>query len=219
LPHRRSPTAVTGAIAMAAAIKRAIRIEAAEIGETTTAGAARTVRPPHATIRRDPQVAQAQDLVRAAIRPDPQVVQAQVPAGATATTIRPVHAAVPARIGRTHPELVAVPERRLIDVLGGVIATTIRPAGAAVPAPIGRTRPEPVADQAHRRTVEHVAIGVMVDVATTTGVTAAAAGTIGVMADAIAATGVTDVVAETAGVTAAAVDAMAGATTGTVGRA
>jgi hypothetical protein len=40
----------------AAAIKRAITIEAAAIGETTTtmAGAVPTVRPPHATIRPDP---------------------------------------------------------------------------------------------------------------------------------------------------------------------
>ncbi len=122
------------------------------------------------------------------------------------------------RTGRIHPDLAAAQAPRPIGAAVGAIATTTRQVGAVVPEPTGRTRPVRAAAQAPRRTVAVVATGAMVDVATTTGVMDAVAGTTGVMAGAIAATGAMGVMAtETAGVMAAAVDAMAGATTGTVG--
>jgi hypothetical protein len=215
LPDRRLPIAAIEVTAKAAAaIKRAIRIEAAETGEATTTA--------------DTAVLTARGQAPVAIRQDQRAVQAQVRAGATATTTRQVLAAVLAPTGKTRLAHAVDPARRRIVVAAGgtaagAIVTTTRPVGVAVLAPTGKTRPAHAADQAHRLIVAVAAIGVTAGVATTTGVMVGADVTAtGVMvaADVATTTGATDVAAaETAGVMAAGTVAMAGATTVAVGQA
>jgi len=206
LLRRHSPIAVIGATAKAAAaIKRAIKMAAAAIGETTTtAGIAARMVP---------------DQARAVIRPDPQVVQAAAPVGVTATTTRPVRVAAPAAIGKTRLARAADPARRRI-VAAGAIATTTRPVRVAAPAVTGKIRLARAVDPAPRRIGAAVTTGVTVVVATTTGaMVAVATEMVGATAAAVTemAGGTVAVATETVGGTAAGTDVKAGVTTAAVG--